>query len=505
MAGFSDETKDWSKRAENNEKPFARIYDHGTLVVSLVRDIDHNITPSVAGAGSLCWRAVDTIRARRIKITAHPIKGRIKLDEREPGVENNTLRTELRIPQPHPDSDVFTDVDHSCRFNVDNEGYEEVETTCGSLKEPLVSRFFAATPGAPKAAYTQLDHIPPVDVLVVSALKDERDAMLRIGGRYCQWATARDTADLEFHWSTIAAGTSESRVFVIARAVDMGETDAAAVASRLIANLSRPRPPRLLVMTGICAGHPDKTSLGDVVVAERVFKFDEGKREVVKRSDHGESETTVFHDLRTFNLRPNLKLAIEEFGASWRCSVIVDRPKSYAHQKNWLLWKLYEHEQQAAPYPANLAERKDECRDWRSVTSMAETEGLITINHKVELTGKGRDRVKRMRAMNIDGCPKDPILPSVLVGAMGTSAMVHKDRELFHSLQRLLRKIVALEMEAAAIANVADQNQIPCLIVKSVVDHADMEKNDNFRDYACEVSAEFVISFLNERGRTVGI
>lgn len=160
MTELSPETKAWSKRASDGEKPFAKVYDHGTLVLSMVRDSGRNIAPSITSAGSVCWRAVDTFRSRRLKINAYAVKGRIRLDGQEPGVENGTLRAELRIPQPHPEADTFTDVDHSCRFNVDNEGYEEIETSCGTIKEALVSRFFAARPGVSpeRQAYNTTNH-----------------------------------------------------------------------------------------------------------------------------------------------------------------------------------------------------------------------------------------------------------------------------------------------------------------------------------------------------------
>jgi hypothetical protein len=49
-------------------------------------------------------------------------------------------------------------------------------------------------------------------------------------------------------------------------------------------------------MSGICAGHPKKTFFGDVIVADRLFKFDEGKIEVIKTPETHEREETLFHD-----------------------------------------------------------------------------------------------------------------------------------------------------------------------------------------------------------------
>lgn len=53
----------------------------------------------------------------------------------------------------------------------------------------------------------------------------------------------------------------------------MGETTAALVAMRFVVGLK----PRLLAMCGVCAGRPNWTSLGDVVIAETIHEYDAGE------------------------------------------------------------------------------------------------------------------------------------------------------------------------------------------------------------------------------------
>jgi nucleoside phosphorylase len=255
-------------------------------------------------------------------------------------------------------------------------------------------------------------------------------------------------------------------------------------------------------MTGICAGHPTETALGDVVIADRIFKFDEGKREVVKNNASGETEETVFHDIKTFNIDRRVKAEIEKFSKSWTPSDAFDRPKTYEHQRQWLLWALDDYERNGGGYPADLPERTAECRDWPLVIIAAERDGLMSIGPKLTLTPNGRAYVERLRTINIEGRPKDPAGSAVRIGPMGTSAMVHKDRDLFDRLRLLLRKILSVEMEAAAVAEVAQSHQIPFLVVKAVVDHADLGKNDNFRRYASEVSADFAMKFVIAMGKS---
>src|SRR6185436_7784434 len=52
--------------------------------------------------------------------------------------------------------------------------------------------------------------------------------------------------------------------------------------------------PACVAMCGICAGMREKTALGDVIIADRVFGFDEGKRVA------GKDGVEFLHDLWTF-------------------------------------------------------------------------------------------------------------------------------------------------------------------------------------------------------------
>ena len=54
-------------------------------------------------------------------------------------------------------------------------------------------------------------------------------------------------------------------------------------------------------------------------------------------------------------------------------------------------------------------------------------------------------------------------------------------------------------MEAAAVGAVAEIEGVDSwIIVKSVSDYGDGEKDDHFRDYAIETSYRFLIAFLKE-------
>ena len=67
---------------------------------------------------------------------------------------------------------------------------------------------------------------------------------------------------------------------------------------------------------------------------------------------------------------------------------------------------------------------------------------------------------------------------------------------MFDGLKKLLRKILGIDMEAAAIGKVADTHGMPFLFAKAVVDFADLQKGDHFREYAAFCSAKFILDFL---------
>ena len=59
--------------------------------------------------------------------------------------------------------------------------------------------------------------------------------------------------------------------------------------------------PRIAIMTGICAGDAQQAQLGDLVVAERTFTYDNGK---FTSDEHG--RTVHLHDIMTYQLNANI-------------------------------------------------------------------------------------------------------------------------------------------------------------------------------------------------------
>jgi nucleoside phosphorylase/CheY-like chemotaxis protein len=109
-----------------------------------------------------------------------------------------------------------------------------------------------------------------VDVVVMTALSDEYEKVL----------------DLPFNWSApieldeqiyyqLGSVSSEGRSISVAAicALRMGPVPAATLACKAMAHLR----PRIIGMTGICAGIKGSANLGDVVAATEVFSWESGK------------------------------------------------------------------------------------------------------------------------------------------------------------------------------------------------------------------------------------
>jgi WD40 repeat protein len=114
---------------------------------------------------------------------------------------------------------------------------------------------------------------------------------------------------------------------------------------------------------------------------------------------------------------------------------------------------------------------------------------------RYSLTEAGREQALNDQALHVDGLPDDPPF-QVHVGAIGTGVAVQEDPELFKRLRHLVRTTLGVEMEGAAIGDVAASFKKPAIVIKAVSDHADHDKDDSFRAFACRASAEVLLAFL---------
>src|SRR4051812_12039253 len=110
-----------------------------------------------------------------------------------------------------------------------------------------------------------------IDVVILTALQDELDAVLAIG----DWTEQRDLSGFPY-WERALDRDGGKRPLAIAAAW-IGKMGAPAAAARG-GDLIRELGPGCVAMCGICAGLRGEVALGDVIVADRLWFYDHGKR-----------------------------------------------------------------------------------------------------------------------------------------------------------------------------------------------------------------------------------
>ncbi|WP_438030265.1 pentapeptide repeat-containing protein [Sorangium sp. So ce233] len=330
-----------------------------------------------------------------------------------------------------------------------------------------------------------------VDALVVTALQDELEAVLALGeGGPDGWREARDPAGFPYYVRELPNDRGQPLRVAAAWSGRMGESAAAARAQGLIEELD----PGCLAMCGICAGKRGEVSLGDVIVADRVYSHDEGKRV----APGGAGDGGFFHDIETYNLERTWNMDAALFAREFERATPLarERPPTRASQAWWLRHALYASVVEGAPPPVALPERAARCPGWTERVGALEAEGVLRIGDRgLELTEAGMAQVRRERVIHPDGPP--PARPfRVYVGPIATGKAVQEDPALFERLRPIGRKVLGVEMEAAAIGYVAERLGRRSIIAKAVSDHGDHDKDDSFRAFACRASAEFLFAFL---------
>ncbi|WP_437757499.1 pentapeptide repeat-containing protein [Sorangium sp. So ce1389] len=331
----------------------------------------------------------------------------------------------------------------------------------------------------------------PVDVLVVTALQDELEGVLAQGeGGAEGWRALRDLGGFRYYRRTFPGAQGGSIAVAAAWIGEAGERTAAIRGQQLLTELD----PACLAMCGICAGDPGKVALGDVIVADRLYSFDQGKRVAPPGK-----EAELLHDVRTFDLAATWKMDAAFLARELDLAALSrERPPSREAQQRWLVDALHAHEAEGGPAPVAHPDRRRACPGWTARLKEAVREGLAAMKGgALRLTDAGRERALEERLLHPDGPPADPPL-RVHVGAIATFTAVMQDPGVWGDLQRVVRGTLGLDMEGAAIGDLAARFQKRSIFIKAVSDHADLAKDDGFRAFACRASAAVLLVFLQK-------
>ncbi len=321
---------------------------------------------------------------------------------------------------------------------------------------------------------------PKVDALILTALKDELDAVLAFApdGR-ASWQASKDAEGCLYFVHDFDNERGGKLRIAAAWVGDMGPRHVLVRAQQLVRELE----PVCLAMCGICAGDRSKVALGDVIIADQLYFHDEGK--IVISGD----ERHFAPKMSTFEMPMDWKMGAAFLGQEIGAQFSVVRPTSKMVQRSWLLSALLAEEEQGAASPGTHPDRRTKCPEWAEVLRSGQKSGLWSIQGgRLSLTQEGREQAQNERLIYIDGLPEDPPF-QVHVGTIATGSTVQQDPTLFAKLRGMVRTTMGVEMEGASIAYIAALLNRRSVVIKAVSDHADDEKDDSFRAFACLAEA----------------
>ncbi|EIJ69133.1 phosphorylase family protein [Pasteurella bettyae CCUG 2042] len=84
------------------------------------------------------------------------------------------------------------------------------------------------------------------------------------------------------------------------------------------------------------------------------------------------------------------------------------------------------------------------------------------------------------------------------IGPLATGSVVLEDQNIVNSIIEQHRNTLGIEMEAYGVAYASELLGIGSIIIKSVCDFANTEKNDDYQSYAAFTSAKAIERFIRE-------
>lgn len=323
-----------------------------------------------------------------------------------------------------------------------------------------------------------------IDVLLICALKDEYDQVLKVsdGLQDSGW----DEHPLDSGWIVADASftTTSGGVLRIraTHASHMGREQVQAVASKLI----HEQAARCIAMSGICAGRRGKVSLGDVIFAERLWSYDAGKITTEKGEQKFQGDPIQYNPEKVWVQRMQ-HVAIPPPSTPW----LSLRPAlPLEHQENWVMLRVL-----AGEIPNQHPDFNSACPNWSDVLPRLWKRKWL--ENPLTLTVTGRQYVEELALLHLGNLPALPDF-GIHVAPMATGAAVSEDEGVFPRLADSMRKVLGVEMEASALGALGEVHEIPVVVAKGVSDYGDSFKDDRYREFAARAAAECLMTFLRD-------
>ena len=311
-----------------------------------------------------------------------------------------------------------------------------------------------------------------IDVLIMLATREEEKAIIKQN----EWTREKIPTGQEYF-----VYEKNGIYFALARGYDMGEADAGIMAQKFIDALK----PKVIAMAGFCAGRKGKVHLGDVIVANKVYNYDNGKQI---------SETKSLPEISNYSLKGEWYQFIERLDEKWIENIATQAPKDFDQQTIELLSTLLEKDSMDAKKLYDLGNYPD----WKEVIANLQQQQYISITGKMlKLTKKGKKFIEEYIVKNMGD---DTYEMKLHIGPIATGTKVQVWSEIFNVLEsKHDRKTCAIDMEAHAIGKLSDINEIPFIVVKGVGDFADDGKAfaNRYIEYASCASCQFIIELFS--------
>lgn len=321
-----------------------------------------------------------------------------------------------------------------------------------------------------------------VDVLIICALKDEYDQILNVTDGLISpgWVSAKDGNGRIIAEAAFLNVTKQPLTVRATWVSNMGREQTIAAASSLIQSQNV----RCIAMSGICGGRRGKVALGDVIFANRLWSYDAGKLTNENGEQKLEGDSLQYHPSDLWEQRmQNLAVSPD----TWPIARVL---LPLEHQEDWVLSKFFIGED-----PVQHVDFFNKCPDWSDVLQRLWKKGLV--DKPTTLSAKGQDYISEIVLLNPKELP--PVKDfEVHVAPIATGAAVVEDESLFPKLSKSMRKVLGVDMEASALAAFGDIHGLPVIVAKAVSDFGDTYKDDRYRDFAAQASAQCLIKLLRE-------
>lgn len=326
------------------------------------------------------------------------------------------------------------------------------------------------------------------DVLIITALKEEYDAVLKVDvGAVGVWTVDQNSSGIDVAFRTYQAMDGRPIRIALAWAGHMRTVATAYAAGCLIEMLA----PRCLAMCGVCAGRRGKVNPGDVIIGSLLYKYDTGAIST-EYDDQGVRHDRFQAEPNPYPLDEHWRRCSQEFKVPADTPWLADRPLTLEAQGNWVLAQLNVGED-----PQKNPESAQRCPAWKATVTRLRKLEYVTEHAPLALSAAGTRHIQNVLLLHRGSLPAEPA-HQVHVAPIATGDNVMRDPQLFDRLSNTMRTVLGVEMEAAAIGETAHTRGMRWVVMKAAMDFADHDKDDQFKPFAARASAECLVAFLRQ-------